>query len=396
VVLFALSIFLIYAGTGAQVELGIWTVMDRYFRTALAWIDVDALLLGRTDYDIAFPYPGGGLLGALIVVNLVAAHLVRFRITLRRSGILLIHSGLIVLLLSEFVTGAFAEEGQMTIYEGGVSNYVEDIRGAELAVLDKTPDTYDQVYAIPESRLDEGRRITDPKLPLDIEVVRYMPNSVLLSAAGAGEDQPNPATRGDGNDIVAAERPVVAGADTEQRVDTPSAYVRMYEPNAPADADPLGTYLVSTRLAGPDRPQIVEHDGRTYHLYLRFKRRYLPFALRLIDFRHDRYIGTDKPKNFSSRLRLIDPRQGENREVLIRMNEPLRYGGLTFYQSAYKPGDTATVLQVVHNPGWLMPYISSGMIALGLAVHFLISLGRFVSRSRLKGPPPLPSGEGRS
>ena len=37
----------------------------------------------------------------------------------------------------------------------------------------------------------------------------------------------------------------------------------------------------------------------------------------------DRYIGTDKARNYSSRIRLVDPEQGEDREVLIAMNEPL-------------------------------------------------------------------------
>ncbi len=52
------------------------------------------------------------------------------------------------------------------------------------------------------------------------------------------------------------------------------------------------------------------------------------FALTLLDFTHDRYAGTDIPKNFSSRVRLVDPERGENREVLISMNDPLRYRGL--------------------------------------------------------------------
>ncbi len=389
VTLFGLSIFLIFAGTGAQVELGIWAVMEQYFRTAIAWIDVDALLLGVTDTGLAFPFPGGWIIGGLLLVNLIAAHLTRFRLSWKRSGILLIHSGLIVLILSEFVTGLYAEEGQMTIYEGGASNFIEDIREVELAIVDKSDPRFDEVHAIPQSRLDPGRTIEDPSLPLTIEVLRYMPNSVLMGEAGAGGDLPNPANRGDGTRLVAAERPVVAGAEADQRVDTPSAYVRVAQAAAP-DGGAAGTYLVSTRLQGPQHPQVVEHGGRTYHLYLRFKRQYLPFAMHLIDFRHDKYLGTDKPKNFSSRLRLVDPGRGENREVLIRMNEPLRYAGLTMYQAAFKPGDTGTVLQVVHNPGWLMPYVSCGLITLGLVVQFTLSLERFLGRGlsrKLASPP---------
>src|SRR5438105_3404222 len=38
VVLFALSLVLVFLGTLAQVDVGIWTVVNHYFRTGIAWI----------------------------------------------------------------------------------------------------------------------------------------------------------------------------------------------------------------------------------------------------------------------------------------------------------------------------------------------------------------------
>ena len=38
VVLFALSLFLVFSGTLAQKEVGMWTAVDTYFRSALVWI----------------------------------------------------------------------------------------------------------------------------------------------------------------------------------------------------------------------------------------------------------------------------------------------------------------------------------------------------------------------
>jgi len=52
------------------------------------------------------------------------------------------------------------------------------------------------------------------------------------------------------------------------------------------------------------------------------------------------------------------------------MNHPLRYGGKTFYQASFGKGDALSVLQVVRNPGWLIPYLSCALVALGLALHF--------------------------
>ena len=39
----------------------------------------------------------------------------RFKISWRRSGILLIHAGIVIMMLSELVTGLFAIEGNMRV-----------------------------------------------------------------------------------------------------------------------------------------------------------------------------------------------------------------------------------------------------------------------------------------
>jgi hypothetical protein len=70
----------------------------------------------------------------------------------------------------------------------------------------------------------------------------------------------------------------------------------------------------------------------------------------------------------------------ENREALVFMNHPLRYAGLTFYQAGFGNNDTTTVLQVMKNPSWLVPYISCGMMALGLVIQFGMHLISFVRR----------------
>jgi hypothetical protein len=41
-------------------------------------------------------------------------------------------------------------------------------------------------------------------------------------------------------------------------------------------------------------------------------------------------------------------------------------------------------LQIVRNPGWLMPYISCAVVGIGLLVHFGMTLFRFVERTVLR------------
>ena len=87
VVLFALSIFLILAGTLAQVDKDIWEVISLYFRCWFAWIPLQVFFpLSFFPDDpvtiserIGIWFPGGKLLGLLLAMNLVAAHVVRFK-----------------------------------------------------------------------------------------------------------------------------------------------------------------------------------------------------------------------------------------------------------------------------------------------------------------------------
>jgi hypothetical protein len=113
---------------------------------------------------------------------------------------------------------------------------------------------------------------------------------------------------------------------------------------------------------------------------MRQRRIYLPYSLTLKKFRHDVYMGTDIPKNFSSLVHLSNPVSGEERDVLIYMNQPLRYDGKTFYQASFGKGDTLSVLQVVQNPGWLLPYVACALVTAGLLVHFGITLRRRLRR----------------
>jgi hypothetical protein len=170
-------------------------------------------------------------------------------------------------------------------------------------------------------------------------------------------------------------------------MDMPSALVEIVAPQGS-----LGTFLVSAWL---DHPQAFTFNHRNYELSLRQERYYLPFSLHLIEFRHDKYPGTDIPRNFSSRVRLQNLANHEDREVLIFMNNPLRYQGETFYQASFDPDDHGSILQVVHNPSWLTPYLACVLVAAGLLIQFLSHLIPFLKRRlTTPGSPAVPAASG--
>jgi hypothetical protein len=79
-------------------------------------------------------------------------------------------------------------------------------------------------------------------------------------------------------------------------------------------------------------------------------------------------------------VQLQDSALGINRASVIRMNEPMRHAGETFYQHQALAGDSGSVLQVVRNPGWTLPYLSCAVVSLGMLVHFGATLLRYMRR----------------
>lgn len=365
VVLLALSIVLVFWATLAQVRLGIWGVQEEFFRTFF--------VLGRIPgTTIPVPlFPGGYFLGGLLLINLITAHVYRFKLAWRKAGIHLTHAGLILLLVGELFTSLWQEEYQLTLDEGQTKNYSESYRESELVIIDTTHPDYDEVVAVPESRLRPGAEIHEPTLPFRVVVRDFYPNSALGMRDQQTAAPPSPATLGLGPRLVATPLPLTYKQD-ERNLAT--AFVELIGPEGS-----LGTWLVSTQLV---MAQTFDYAGRNWALTLRFARHYKPYAITLLDFTHDVYAGTNIPKNFSSQVRIQTPGGNDDREVLIYMNNPLRYAGLTFYQAGYANENRTTILQVVRNPTWTLPYIACALMSLGLLLQFGQSLLAFAVKRR--------------
>jgi hypothetical protein len=146
--------------------------------------------------------------------------------------------------------------------------------------------------------------------------------------------------------------------------------------------------MMNTPLTEPQKFQVA---GHTYEMALRPTRYPKPYSITLLEFKHDIYPGTDIPSNFSSKIHLRDLARGEDRDVLIRMNAPLRYRGETFYQASFEEGDMVSILQVVRNPAAITPYVACSLVATGLIVQFLMHLFGF-ARKRAQQTQAVPAG----
>ncbi|MCC6354384.1 MAG: cytochrome c biogenesis protein ResB [Verrucomicrobiae bacterium] len=365
--LFSLGLLMVLVAicTVAQVRMGVFEAVDRYMRGFFVWWHPAAL---------PFPipvFPGGATAGLLLLLNLLASFVVRLRLVKEQAGLWLIHAGLVGFVAAEFSTGMFAVETLMQISEGQTRNYTESRERIELAIVDPSDAETVSVTAIPASRLRAGRSVSPPGLPFHLITRGYFENAAIAERTTEAPMAVNLATAGTG--ATRSIFPQEAFGGDQKAQNSPAAFVEVLEGDKSH-----GVWLLSAMVADPE---IVEVAGAKYALSLRHERHYLPFWLTLRDFRHDVYPGTEIPKNFSSLVRLSDPPAGEDRDVLIYMNNPLRYGGKAFYQSGYQ-GDATTILQVVDNPGWLIPYVAFCVVGAGMLVQFLGHFFGFVPVAR--------------
>jgi hypothetical protein len=161
----------------------------------------------------------------------------------------------------------------------------------------------------------------------------------------------------------------------ENDINTVTAYVEVSGPDGV-----IGTWLVSNVLDERFPPQMVTLDDQSWEIAIRFTRFYYPFEIELIDFRHDKYPGTEIPFNFSSEVMVDHQDDTKDQKALIYMNHPLRYEGLTFYQASFANQDTTSIFQVVRNPGWLLPYVSVLLMGLGMCVQFGMHFFKFLGK----------------
>lgn len=369
VALLVLGMVLVFAATLDQVNLGIWAVQEKYFRAFVVYGYVG---------PVAVPlFPGGYTIGGLLLLNLTGAFVTRFVFAWRKAGVALAHAGLIVLLVGELLTGLWQEDFYLRLDEGQTRNYAESYRDYELALTDTTDAAHDTVVAIPAGRLADKSPIVHAQLPFRVMPRVFFPNSTLQPRRGNGAGALVAATQGAGLQLAAAPQPFSYQPKAENY---PAAYVEL----TAADG-PVGTFLAAAQL---EDAQVFTHAGRTWRLALRPRRAYQAFSLTLLKFTHDRYPGTNIPKNFSSTLRLDAGDGRPGRDVVIYMNNPLRHAGLTFYQAGFANNDRTTVLQVVRNPSWLMPYVACVLMSLGLLLQFGLHLVKFAGR---RTPRPVPA-----
>ena len=253
----------------------------------------------------------------------------------------------------------------MVIWEGESSNFIVDLYAKELAIINQENSNNDEVISISDNLLKAKNYIDDPLLPFSIEILNYYTNC-------------RPYRR---DEIVGAEYKgfaqnfILQSIPNEKETEMNRAGVTLKINGS--DEDGIYSLFLDQKIS-----QTINVDQKELIISLRRKRTYLPFKLKLNDFKKVLHPGTEIAKSFSSDVILIHDKVA--RPVLIQMNEPLRYMNYTFYQSSFSEGpdiDT-TILSVVKNYGRLFPYISSIIMCIGILLHLILRLPKLFSDRR--------------
>ena len=343
--------FLVFFGTIAQRDSGLYLVQLDYFSSWIKWFG-------------PIPTPSAKFTMFLMTLNLSTYFFRDYIWKIQKIGITITHAGVLLLLLGGGLTSLFSIEGSMIIDEGKRSNFFENYYIKEFIIIDKSNSQYDQYTIFDEHLLHRGALLNSETIPFDIEVLDYYVNCNPVQRVYLGNENFQGMAK---NFYLQELKP-----EKEYEKNRPGI---IYEVKGKNTVKYDGIYILFMGQTIPQEFDLFEVQLRPY-------RTYLPFEIELIDFKKEMHPGTEIAKSFSSKINLHE--DGIKRPILIQMNEPLRHQNYTFYQSSYREGidrDT-TILSVVKNYGRLFPYISSIIMCFGLLLHIILKVPRLFKERR--------------
>lgn len=337
-----LLIILLIVGTIAQKELGIYAAQEKYFSSFF-------FLLG------IIPFPGGLTLMAIFSVNLLAKFIFKSDWSWKKSGTIISHFGVLVLVIGGLLSFATSREGYLVVPQGETRSNIEDYHERQLVIRegDKI------IIAIPHENLKNGLKFAPPQIPFTLTLDKFCFN------CGVSKRDPKEA---EGWTVPGQFMQLNVKASDPQDEKNMTG-IEFSVSGTPDNQD--GKYLTFDKFPKP--PQI-KTDKATYTVSIERATRPLPFSVTLNEFEQDFHPGTSMASAFKSKVTVTD---GNTKwPALIEMNEPLRYRGYTLYQSSFDMSGEKpfTVLAVVENKGRIFPYIATIIITIGLMIHLVIRL----------------------
>ncbi len=362
-IILILLMILTFFGTLEQIDYGIYEVQQKYFNS----IFLTHYLFNK----FPIPLPGGGLLLTLLFINLILGGFVRIKKSRSRIGILITHFGIGLIIVSSLITYAFSIDGYITLYENEQSDKFLSYYEWELIIVEPTSKSQYKEFIIPGKQFkhltgNRKQRFQSPLLPFEVELKLFMANA-----------QPLPK-----DPMFNVSVPIIDGY-----------FLNQLQSNKEAEQNVAGVYVSVIQngnnqtndgiLWGMERfPYSVDIDGKKWSFHLRPRSWKLPFTVKLDKFTRELHPGTAIAKVFMSDITKVE--NNVSQSLKITMNEPLRHKGYTLFQASWGPGNAKpgerlfSTFAVVRNPADQYPTYACYIIAIGLLIHFLQKLFKYI------------------
>jgi hypothetical protein len=404
VVLLLILGLLTWLGTLAQIEGGLWKTQKQYFESWGLIAELPLSFWGNAigpdanQWTIRIPLPGAYPVMLLLFINLLVGGMMRLKWRARNAGVLITHIGIALLLVAGFVKLEYSYSGALSLFETPSegpevpnrlyeSSTFVSFHDYELALLKDNGDTLEE-RIVPESQLlaavNNTVKLTGAGLPFELQIHHLLENCRPLPKGPMVRATTPVLDAGDNGPGVYLE-PMTVNPAREMNV--AGAYVRvMVKGKQHAEGIVYGAEMrprESRRY-----PFTFEVDGARYALDLRKQMFDLPFSLRLESFVKRDHPGTMTAADYRSFVSVNDG--GQKRDAQIYMNTPLRKDGFVVYQTSWGPqinGRPAggppwfSVFEVAANPSDQWPMYACWVIGIGIFVHMLLKLLRFLQSS---------------
>lgn len=358
IVVMAFLFLVTLIGTLEQRTKGIYEVQRLMFNAAFFVYQIPG-----TNFRV--PIPGVYLLLIIFGINLIVGGIVRTPWRKEKAGNLIIHVGILFMLAAGAVTYHFAHDGQMTLAPRQTSSSFESYHEWEFVAAQPQGGGRVREFILHADELatirpGRERLFRDEDLPFTIALSNYERNAEVVPA------DPQMTS-------FMIERRAL---EMENERNLPAVRLRLLG----ADGTPLRDSIVWGNSIFPLQ---VQAEGRAFEFSLRKRTWDLPFSITLSEFRHEYHPGTQIASTYESDIVKIEG--GRTQDVRIRMNEPFRHRGYTFFQASFtddaQRGVTST-FAVVHNPADHWPLYGLILITIGLLWHFGVHLMNYLRRER--------------
>lgn len=368
-ILFFFLFLLITLGTLDQVNLGLYDTQKKYFDSLYLFYEIP---IGS--FQLPILLPGVYLVLFLLFINTLVGTIKHIPPRKEKIGIYIIHFSILLLLAGSFVTFKLAYDGQLTLEEGQSSSRFYSYHDWQLSIIDTSNPQTDTVYSFDvdfENQLN-NQAINLKELPFTITVDDYARNARVLPKGPMFETKEK----------------IINGFFVSRE-----EISKTNEQNIPAI---ILTFINKTNqtqetqiVFGATEPKSslqINVDNKIYIVRLHKKSWELPFMVTLDKIERDLYPGTMQAKAYRSFIRKTENNIEEKKEIY--MNHPYRYDGYIFFQSGFmddpNTNSKASTFAVMKNPTDHVPLIACLLISLGLAIHFLMKLIKFLNREKLK------------